>query len=276
MVKINQESPSADDEINLTDLWRVLARRKALVLAMPVLSLLVAALYLLITPAVFESRAVIQVGQVGQVGQVEAPTVLVQRLKEQYRVDDKDAPAEMPRVTDISQDKKGSNSIITILVQEHSAEGAQKYLDQVVKNLLAEHSKRYNQAMNVQYQRLQSLDKQVQALSDHIGKLSTYIEAVRPQNPAQAAIIAIEKGKLLTEVPNLEAEYTALQLALSEIQSQPSKLLREPTLPKNKTKPKRASVLALAAVLGLMLGLFAAFIAEFFVKARQQLRERTV
>ena len=221
MQDTNQQSSPVDDEINLTDLWRVLARRKALVLAMPVLSLLVAALYLLITPVVFESRAVIQVGQVGQ---VEAPTVLVQRLKEQYRVNDQDAPPEMPKVTDISLGKKGTNSIVTILVQDHSAEGAQKYLDQVVMNLLAEHSERYSQAMNVQYQRLQSLDKQVQALSDHIGKLFTYIEAVRKQNPAQAAIITIEKGKLLKEVHNLEAEYTALQLALSDIQSQPTNI----------------------------------------------------
>lgn len=240
---------------------------------MPVLSLLVAAVYLLITPDVFESRAVIQVGQVGQ---VEAPAILVQRLKEQCRVDDKGAATEMPRVTDISVDKKGASNVITILAQDNSAEGAQKHLTQVMQALLAEHAKLYNQAMDAQRQRLQSLNKQRQAVNDYYETLSAHIEAVRKQNPAQAAILAIEKGKLLTDAPRLESEYTALQLAMSDIQSQPTKLLREPTLPDRQTKPKSMLVLVLAFVLGFMLGIIAAFFAEFLSKVRQQLREQAV
>lgn len=276
MQDTNRQSPPADDEINLIDLWRVLGRRKALVLVMPVLSLLVAAIYLLIAPAVFESRAVIQVGQVGQVGQVEAAAVLVQRLKEQYRVDDKDPTPEIPRVTEISLDKKGPGNVVTLLAQDHSAEGAQKLLAQAVQALLAEHAKLYNQAMNIWRQRLQFLAKQIQTLNGHIEKLNARIDAMRKQDAAQAAILAIERGKLLTEALGLEAGYTALQLAMSDIQSQPTKLLRESTLPDRQTKPKPKLVLVLALVLGFMLGIIAAFIAEFLAKARQQLREKAV
>lgn len=282
MQDTNRQSAPADDEINLIDLWRVIAKRKVLVLAMPVLLLLVAVMYLLITPAIFESRAVIQVGQVapigqvGPVGQIEAPAALVQRLKEKYRVDDKDPVPEMPRVTEISLNKKGPSNAVTFLVQDHSAEGAQKHLTQVMQALLAEHTTLYNQAMNAQRQRLQSLNKQMHALNDYSETLSAHVEAVRKQDPAQAAILAIEKGKLLTDAPRLESEYTALQLAMSDIQSQPTKLLREPTLPNSQIKPKSKLVLVIALVLGFMLGLIAAFFAEFLAKVRQQLRERAV
>jgi uncharacterized protein involved in exopolysaccharide biosynthesis len=197
MQDTNRQSPPADDEINLVDLWRVLAKRKALVMVMPVLSLLLAAVYLLITPAVFESRAVIQVGQ------VEVPAVLVQRLKEQYRVDDKEAATEMPRVTNISVDKKGASNIITILAQDSGAEGAQKHLTQVVQALLAEHTKLYSQTMDTQRQRLHSLDKQITLRNDLMVELTVHIEAVHKQDPAQGVVLAIEKGGLLTEALGL-------------------------------------------------------------------------
>jgi uncharacterized protein involved in exopolysaccharide biosynthesis len=63
---------------------------------------------------------------------------------------------------------------------------------------------------------------------------------------------------------------------MSNIQSQPTKLLREPTLLDRQTKPKLMRVLVLAFVLGFVLGLIAPFIAEFLAKARQQLRELDV
>lgn len=270
----NQPMPQQDEEYSLVDFWHLLVKRKALVLALPALSLLVAFAYLAMTPPTFESRAVIQVGQVGQVGQVETPAILVQRLKEQYRVDSKDVTNVMPRVTDISVDKKGASNVITILAQDHSAEGAQKYLTQVMQALLADHTKLYNQSMDVQRQRFQSLEKQMQALGDHTEKLSVYIEAVRKLDPAQAAILAIEKAKLLTEIPGLEREHTTLQLALSDIQSQPSKLLREPSLPVSQAKPKRTQMLALAGMLGLILGMVAALVAEFLSKVRQQIQKQ--
>jgi LPS O-antigen subunit length determinant protein (WzzB/FepE family) len=273
MQKTDSRLPTVVDEIYLIDLWRVIIKRKVFVLAMPTLSLLVAAVDLFVKAPIFESRAVIQIGQIGQ---IEVPAVLMKRLQEQYRVNDTDSPTATPMVADISLDKKGANSLITILVQDHSAEGAQRYLAQVVDALLAEHTKLYSQTMDILRQRLQSLDKQIKALSDHLEKLSAHIEDVGKQGPTQAAILAIEKGKLLTEIPGLEREHTTLRLALSDIQSQPSKLLRGPTLPNSQVKPKHTQMLALAAILGLMFGIVAVFLFEFFGKARQQLSERAV
>lgn len=268
--------PPETGGIKPVDLWRVLDKHRVLVLVMPILSLLVTAAYLAITPPIFESRAVIQIGQVGQVGQIETPAVLVQRFREQYRVGETDATTAMPRVTDFSLDRKGPSNVIILLVQDHSAEGAQKYLTQVTQALLAEHTKLYSQSMDILRQRLQSLDKQIKALNDHLEKLSAHIEAVGKQGPTQAAILAIEQGKLLAQIPGLEREHTTLRLSLSDIQSQPSKLLRAPTLPNSQVKPKPKQMLALAAVLGLMFGIVAAFLFEFFDKARPQLRERAI
>jgi len=293
MIKINQESLPVSEEITLKDIWNVLAKHKVLVLAMPLASLLVATTYLLITPAIFESQAVIQIGQVGQaihvgqlgqviqvgqaiqIGQIETPAILVQRLREQYRVGDDDAIMVMPRISDIRLDKKGANFII-LLAQDYSAKGAQKQLAQAVQALLAEHEKRYHQAMDTQQQRLQSRDKQMQQLKELIASLPMAIEAVRKQDSAQAAMLIIEKANLLTEMSSLESEYYALQLALSEIQSYPTKLLREPTLPERQVKPKSKLMAVFALTVGFLLGIMAAFVAEVLAKARWRSREHAV
>lgn len=268
MQDTTRQSSLADGEINLTGLWSVLVRRKKLVLIIPVLLLLVAALYLRLTPAVFESRAIIQVGQVMQVGQIEAPAALVWRLKEQYRVDNKDQVAEMPWVLEISIDKKGPGNVVSFLAQDHSAQSAQKHLTHVMQALLSEHTKLYNQSMGVPLQRLQFLCEQKQTLNDNIKELSTHIEAVRNKDPVQAIILGIEKRSLLLEAARLDADCAALQLSTSDIRSQPTKLLLEPTLPHSPSTPKSKLILKLALVLGVMLGIVAAFTSEFLAKAR--------
>jgi capsular polysaccharide biosynthesis protein len=276
MHNTNQQLISADDEIDLIDLWRVLVKRKVIVLVVPIISLLAGILYLLLTPSVYESRAVIQVGQVGQVGQVEIPAILVQRLKEKYRIDDKTVISKMPNVKGISLDKKGANSVITLLAQDYSAKGAQQYLTFEIQALLGEHALLYNQSMDIQRQRLQSLGKQMSSVNAFIEELSSHIEAVRKLDPAQGAILAVEKGKLLTYAPDLEAQYVTLQLALSDIQSQPTTVLQNPTLPERQAKPKPMLVLVMALMSGLIIGVVAAFIGEFLCKVRLQSQARKV
>lgn len=260
----------ADNEIDIVSLWRILVKRKSIVLIAFILSFLGAILYLLFTPPVFESRAVLQVGQAGQAGQLEIPAVLVRRLNEKYRINDKSIIVKMPKVTGVSFDKKGANSVITLLAQDYSAKGAQQYLAREIQELLGEHLIPYNHAMDIQHKRIQSLEKQISAVNAYIEELSSHIEAVRKQDPAQGAILAVEKGKLLTDIPGLEAQHVALQLALSDIQSQPTKVMLNPTFSERQTKPKSKLLLALAIVFGLFVGIIAAFFVEFINKQRQQ------
>ncbi len=256
------------------DLWQMLVKHKKLVLLMPVIFVLLAALYLLVTPSVFESRTVVQVGQIGRVGALEAPPVLVHRLREQYQVDDIGAEKEMPKISEISADKKNVNAV-TIIAQDNSPEGARRYLDQTVRELLSSHAKLYSQVIDEQNQHLQSLNGQINAMNAHITKLSAYTEELRTKSPVQVALLAIERGKLLAEVASLENEYMALRLALSGMQTQPTRLLKEPTLPEIRAKPNRQLVLVLAVILGLMLGVFAAFVVELLARAKLHLAQIT-
>lgn len=72
----DQQTPSAnlvffpptackDDEISLIDLWRTLVARRKVVAGVFMATMLATGAYLLLTPPVYESRVIVQVGQEG-------------------------------------------------------------------------------------------------------------------------------------------------------------------------------------------------------------------
>jgi uncharacterized protein involved in exopolysaccharide biosynthesis len=59
-------------------------------------------------------------------------------------------------------------------------------------------------------------------------------------------------------------------LALSDIQSQPTTVFQNPTLPDKQAKPRPNLLIMLALMVGFMLGIVAAFFAEFLYKVQSQ------
>lgn len=266
---------AADDEISLVDLWIVLAERKWLVLGIALVTLLAAAGFGAMKTPMYESRAVIEVGRLGgaQVVQVESPGLLVERLREEYRVGDRSEGAVAPPfVKDVSLEK-GTNTV-AISVYDLTPEGAKQYASTVTGRVLAQHERLFTQAFAAQRQRLDSLTRQLQAFDAQLASLSEHIESLRESNPSQSAILTLEKGNLLVERPILEQQRAELEVSLSGMRSQPSRLIREPTLPVEPANERLALYVALGLVLGLMLGVFAAFFSAFLERSRAELRAR--
>ncbi|HEX7125087.1 MAG TPA: Wzz/FepE/Etk N-terminal domain-containing protein, partial [Thermodesulfobacteriota bacterium] len=135
------------DEVDLRELWEAVRRRRLVILATALGSAIVAAVVVLLMPDTFESRVVIQVGQVAQVAQgpgasvdftpLERPRDLVDRLREQYRVDADDAPRPYPRVETVAAvDDRNPSSIIEITAHGRSAEESQAFLRGVTDGVL--------------------------------------------------------------------------------------------------------------------------------------------
>jgi LPS O-antigen subunit length determinant protein (WzzB/FepE family) len=91
-----------ESEISLVDLWIVLIKRKYIIAITFSIVLLTGFFYIMVTKPVYESKAVIQVGQVGQIVPpevaqfaqasrqvifIEVPSVLIKRLSAQIRPD---------------------------------------------------------------------------------------------------------------------------------------------------------------------------------------------
>lgn len=275
-MSVNPKAPLQDmsDEINLVDLWRIFVKRRRIVIAMLVLSLLVGAGYWVYTPFVYDSRAVLQVGQVGQDNVIEQPELLELRLKEKYKQHSDD----MPRMTQINIDKKGL--IVVFLAQDRTAAGAQQYLNRIMHDLLAEHDKMFHQVADIERQHLDSLGQKLARLDTISRKLSPSDPPQMKPGQTERFSKAIETGKLIVGAANIivgaaniEDAYTKLHIALGDSLTYPTRVLSKPTMAVAPSKPNAKQLLVMALLFGTIGGIFIAFFVEFLARFRAQLRD---
>ncbi len=261
-----------EDEISLVDLWLVLARRKWLVFGSMLVVLGLAALYTFTRVPMYQSRAVVAIGSVGEHGLLEQPDAVVQRLTEEYHVHDSSETAITPPYVD--EVKKEGPSAVSVTVEDTTPQGAQAFAKQVVDKLLGKHDQVFEQAVAAQKVRLDSLNRQIANFDAQSESLARHIDALQERDPGQSAVLALERGMLLSQKPALEEQRADLQLTLSALSSQPTKLIRTPSLPRGPGNIDVQLYLALGLVLGLMLGVFVAFFAEFLARVHQEMQSR--
>ncbi len=257
---------SADDEISLMELWNVLAKRKGLILAILLASVIAAGLLIFFTPPVYESRAVVQIGQIGQ---IEPSATLVKRLLEQHGArDERVADGKATAYVQAASVEKDTN-LISITAQGPTPNAVQGYLAQVLDRLVKEHRQLFDNTQKEQQQYLNLMQVRTHEMGQAIGALDKSIRTVAIKDEALMVILAPEKSKLLEQRMALDQKQMELRMAMSELQSKPTALIKAPSLPASPVKPRPPLYFALAAILGLMLGVFSAFIVEFISKARK-------
>lgn len=258
------------DEITLFDIWKILVARKWVVLSAPILAVFLGALYLIQATVVYECSARILIGQIETGLFVENPAVIVQKMVEKYRVYDKSGKVNFPRISLVVHDKKDTNSIVQIKAVDTTAKGARQYLEKVVAELLTVQIALFGEGKELKQNRLKTLDNQLEAVAAFQQELEGRIARMDHQDPAQATVLAVEKGGFLRLASELERERHALQREMSSVVSYPAELLVAPYLPEKPIKPKWALILLLAGAFGLILGIGAAFFAEFVLTVRQR------
>jgi uncharacterized protein involved in exopolysaccharide biosynthesis len=263
-----------ENEISLIEIWQILIARKWLIMAVPAMTVLIASVYLALAKPEFEYMANILIGQIGRGQLVKNPGVIAKELSEKYRVDDNTAPKVLPRLSSVSFDKNGTGSIVSFKAIDHTPIGAKAYLDEIVKEVLEEEIRLFEQGIQLKLAHLQSLTDQIKAFEAYQLQLEKHIEDVNKLDPAQAAILAVEQGKFLAIMPDLENQKYILQTSMSESESYPTKLIGESRLPEKPFRPKRALVLLLAGMSGLMLGIIAAFLADYIEKVRASCKKK--
>jgi hypothetical protein len=259
----------AEDEIDLVDLWLVIARSKRLFLAVFGAVVVATAILIAVIPRVYESRAVLQIGSVGNLGVLEQPQVLVERLIQQYRVDDTRIERPLPRIESVST-KKEQGEIVTIVAQGRTAESARDYLSQVVAEIIERHERIQAENAALLRQRQEVLTERVKQSRELLETLGRTAEAIKHSDSRNVTILLQEKTGLARELPQVESDLGTVRASLLGTQTYGTRPLREPTLAESPIRPRPVLYGALGVVVGGMLGLFAVFASSF----REKLRER--
>ena len=265
--------PYDDDEISLIELWQILARRKALILACFILCLAGGAAFAFLKAPVYEASVKLRIGQVK--GDGAAPPVILEnadelssRILAQYGEDiATGVKRERPFITTASV-QKGVTTTVQLTAEGDTPADAARLLDDVAKSVQKAHTTMLEDNLKPIAERLKSLDEQRTALQQQYADLSQLAEKLKDRESVQASLLMIERSPITNSLDQQATERLRLSQQITPPATRPTELIGEITAPAKPSKPKKALVLALAAVLGMMGGVMLAFVAEFVAKAK--------
>ena len=267
--------PYDDDEISLIELWQILARRKAFILACFILCLAGGAAFAFLKAPVYEASVKLRIGQVK--GDDAAPPVMLENADElssrilvQYGEDvAAGIKRERPFITTASV-QKGVTTTVQLTAEGDTPEDAARLLEDVAKGVQKTHTTMFEDNLKPIAERLKSLDEQRTALQQQYADLSQLAEKLKDRESVQASLLMIERSPITDSLDKQATERLRLTQQMTPPATRPTELIGEITAPAKPSKPKKALVLALAAVLGMMGGVMLAFVAEFVAKAKRR------
>jgi uncharacterized protein involved in exopolysaccharide biosynthesis len=266
-------APLSDDEIDLGEVWTKLWRRRRLILAVTITTAAVAGIIAFVIPSVFDSRAVIQIGQIGhiirpdrpedsvqaQFRYIERPQVLVERLKQAYRVGERNPPTPLPRVESVEPvDRNNASGLVEITARAYSAEEGQAFLRQVTGEVLEHHRTLFRHVTELHRDERVRLAAAATGMREEIARLNKELGRASSKSDAFTALMLMEKARRFSELNALENEILEADLLLSPANSYESRLILEPTLRRSPAWPNRVLIVALTAAAGLFLGMLLA------------------
>jgi uncharacterized protein involved in exopolysaccharide biosynthesis len=265
--------PYDDDEISLIELWQILARRKALILACFILCLAGGAAFAFLKAPVYEASVKLRIGQVK--GDGAAPPVILEnadelssRILAQYGEDiATGVKRQRPFITKASV-QKGVTTTVQLTAEGDTPADAARLLDDVAKSVQKAHTTMFEDNLKPIAERLKSLDEQRTALQQQYADLTQLAEQLKDRDNVQASLLMIERSPITNSLDQQATERLRLSQQITPPATRPTELIGEITAPAKPSKPKKALVLALAAVLGMMGGVMLAFVAEFIAKAK--------
>lgn len=272
----NAQAPAQtydDDEISLLELWQILVRRKGLIFACVLACLAAGAAFAFLKAPVYEADVKLRIGQVKI--DTDAPPALLDvaeelsaRILAQYGEDiAQGVKRERPFITRASV-QKGVTTTLQLTAEADSPADAARILENVANDVRKAHTTMYENNLKPIAERLKSLEEQRNALQQQYGDITALVDQLKERDSVQASLVMIERGPITTAINELDAERLRLSQQMMPPQTRPTELIGEITAPTKPSKPKKALVLALAAVLGVMGGVMLAFVAEFVAKAK--------
>lgn len=310
MQQQNSNVAISEDEIDLKELFRTLAKNKKFIFLFTIVITVLSVIYVYSKKPIYEVKSVIRIGFIPPTGVltesklVENSSVLETKLRVIYNIDEttKKMNFENGEVTNISTVKKADN-FLEIYTQAYSNEKAEIKNKEVIEFLQNEYKYKIDEYNFLVDSNLKKMEEQISLLSNtdliaienklsfNKEKLVQYQENIneiskrRSPNDTQNMLSAIEilnyqnlilnlqnqienlnteKQAILNEkIPTLKRNYELEKLKLTNNTAKNSEIVGQMEIDENPAKPKKALIIIVAFITGLILSIFIVFIREF-------------
>lgn len=245
------------DEFSLEYVKALFIRERALLVLSVMVGLLSYGLYIYISKPVYESRAVISIGQFGPKEKdrfpnfLEDPLVLVSRINEKYKV----VESSYPCLTTIETDKK-TNGIIIMKSRAYSPDEATNFLEKVVFDVKQNHDGMFDEIRKIKKEHEFSIKREIEKI-DFANQIYDKKMQELEENDVLGILLVSERSHQDARKLDLERELREIHINNSEPYAKPTIVLSEPS--RSNVAVNRSIIHFLAAgFFGLMLGLIVA------------------
>lgn len=254
-----------DDEINLCDYINVLIKRKVTILIVFFLCVAVAAIYSFTTPKIYKVEETIRIGQINDslISKEEAIRLIRSKniLQPVVEALNKDLSLSGLKETIKIKEVKGTN-FLSVSINHKSPQRAIEILKNTADNFIEYGNNLYAKKIKLLEERMETLETQKQSVKREINSLQGVIkDKITPDYPLiQNTLTNYEEI-----YSKLDEETYSLKNKLADARK--FELFEPPLEPENPISPKKKQNIAIAAVIGLMLGVFVAFFREFWANS---------
>lgn len=254
-IRTNKRSSrfNTDDEISLQLVFNILKKRKQIILGSFLLSIALGYVVSFFLPQVYESHSVIEFAQIANTSLVD-PTIFETQLIQKYGHDE-----ESSYLANVSIDS--DHRFVTLSARGHSAVKTHDFLQLLVSKIILQQNHLYSTGLKIWQNRLDGLSKEIayhRKLSDKISLLGKSQKV----NINSVIFLMMMEDHSTRKTPDILERQAKLAQEISDIESFPSRLILPPTHSAYITVTK-LSYIILFGGLGIMFGVFIAFISEF-------------
>ena len=278
----NNMTYTQEDKVDLRELVSVLKRRRTLVILVTLTVTVSAIIYLLIAKPVYEIKSVVEVSLIDG-KPVQSINDTKQKLDFTYEVDVKGKEVELPVVSEISIPKT-TTSLLVIKTQGYSNEDAAGLMTKIVNEITTQENEKITIYKDTVKEKLTQVEEDIlrneKTAAELEAKIADYEDkflTISKKDAALAGIYAIEIGKkqselyaMVNRISILRTQKNDLELSISDLRIQPTKVIGKFEVLDKPVKPKKALIVIVAFITGLMFSVFLAFFLEFMQSPKKE------
>ena len=263
-----------DDEIDLRDVFRVLWKRRLLIIGVFVVAVLVAGVISFSMPPVYRVSSIISVGNFGDsvyTSQASVKSIILNDgfLQEVFEQLPNARGSEFQTFKDRVkvESVKDSDRLIEISVETPDGKEGKEAVEKIVW-LYADRSKdSYNKQKKILFDQLAFTQERLGVIEMEINQTREALQDIQDSSDSSTAQAEMRISRILDRLSAKETQRSSLIDRSLDLQKQLEMIrqldvvqpAREPVSP---IGPRRVLIVAVAGMLGLMVGIFAAFLRE--------------
>jgi uncharacterized protein involved in exopolysaccharide biosynthesis len=266
-----------EDEIDIREYINVIIKRKKLILAIFLVSVVTAAIVSLRMPKVYEITSTIQLGNVNEllIKNEEAKSLMLNQNLLLSIITDlnlKNTVESLQKDIKIS-DIAGTN-LLKLKITYPGIDTVFKINDAIVNPLISQGRIMYKERKSIIDGRLKELYGAIKNAEEDIVRTQNLIMGIPSSKYITQAEVSLRMIILQNTLPKYENNLTDLRNQRNDLQillsnSKDFKVFDAPIKPKNPVGPKKKQNVIIAGMFSLIFGVFLAFVLEFWQKSKE-------